>query len=87
MHSQTFTTALLYTFMSFLDSTVDASALSIGVIADLHLNMFYVATSSENKCKNDLAPDNGSLLDSVDPYAPYGRFGCDTPPELAEVMF
>lgn len=84
MRTESFTTSLVsasaFAFACLL-TTTSATPLSVGVISDLHINMFYDATTSANDCLTSDAPVNGEDL-----VAPYGRYGCDTPVELGHVM-
>ena len=54
-----------------------AAALSVGVISDMHVNALYNPTSSSSDCIGDT---NSSKI------APLGRYGCDGPPTLSDVM-
>jgi hypothetical protein len=56
-----------------------AKSLKIGVVSDPHYNVNYDPTTASNNCKS-------STTIAADVYAPIGRYGCDTGPEMFDIM-
>jgi hypothetical protein len=64
--------------------SIVGTATKIGLISDLHYNLFYNPDSSKNSCTSssqNIVEANG------DPVANLGRYGCDSNTDLIRTMF
>ena len=66
-------------FISALLVVAVAKNIQVGIISDTHFNTAYNSYSSENLC-------TGSEV-STELSAPLGRYGCDSPETLIDLMF
>lgn len=70
--------------LAALSSALSAQALKVGVISDLHMNLYYSATASEDT--NCVASNDKDFEKITSDTAPIGRINCDPSPVLVEYM-
>ena len=65
--------------------SIVGTATKIGLISDLHYNLYYNPDSSQHSCTSSSAAD---VIDANgDPVANLGRYGCDSNSDLIRTLF